>query len=272
MAPSPEAPHKTGGIALQLEAHNGLTRSLLIASPLSPSPPLLDVCIGFPHPLFTTSPLRCRPPLLDTHRRGPFPLVFDCSSASPPPRLAAVFPTRHPIHANHAAILQYIHSPRATSSPRLVNSDSSSVKTPVSLRARWMDPASTERLGRLNPVAPVSSLRPCLASFHSRSCPPLGSSPFTLGSCARQDGIQRVSNLVDTTACEMDGRSCDGYTWVQNISIPVAPVSPLRTCLASVRYDDDNSHLRHDTNSSTSRTPATGTDAPLLAQCLCWVV
>ncbi|KAJ7611643.1 hypothetical protein FB45DRAFT_1037294 [Roridomyces roridus] len=57
-------------------------------------------------------------------------------------------------------------------------------KNKMSLRARWMGPVLTDRLGRSNPVAPASSLRPCLASFHSRSWPPLDLShlsPFAHG-------------------------------------------------------------------------------------------
>ncbi|KAJ7611624.1 hypothetical protein FB45DRAFT_1065672 [Roridomyces roridus] len=239
---------------------------------LLPSPPLLDVCIGLPALPFlafvTVAPstrLSPSPPLLGVCiGEDPFHWCLTVPPRHTPPRLAAASPTRHPIHGNHIAIPQYIHSPRATSPPRLANPDSSSVKTLVSLRARWMDPASTDRLA----VAPASSLRPCLAGFtssntnsisslhlkfgtqyvknpmslrarwmgpvltdrlgHSNlsprrlhcvfaslaftpsSWPPLDLTPFTVGSWVRQDGIQSVSDSVDTAACEMDGRSWDG--------------------------------------------------------------
>ncbi|KAJ7632113.1 hypothetical protein FB45DRAFT_865941 [Roridomyces roridus] len=277
--------------------------------PLLPSPPLLDVCIG---PLFPFSPLLLSPPLLGTHWRGPILLMYDCSSASPPPRLAVLSSTRHPIHENYLR-LSALHLSRALppflgSSMQIrtrhldrcrpgvfavplprwfrlvqrqldlqppflhLRSEIQHANNIVPLRARWMDPVSTERLGRSNPVAPASSLRPCLAGFHSSSWPPLGLSPFTVGSWVRQDGIQSVSDLVHTAACEMDGRSWDGQTWVQIISIPVAPASPLRTCLASERfhYDDSRFDTIYQLVNKFSKMPATGTDAPLLGECLCW--
>ncbi|KAJ7611647.1 hypothetical protein FB45DRAFT_1065690 [Roridomyces roridus] len=144
---------------------------LALANPtpsVSPSPPLLDVRIGFVvppalpflafvaaapstrrvhwFPLFAL-PRFChrRPPLLDVCiGEDPFHCFMIVLCVTPSTTRCS-FPdaTSHP-RKPHRDTSVYSLSTRATSLPRLVNRDSSSVKTPVSLRARWMGSASTD--------------------------------------------------------------------------------------------------------------------------------
>ncbi|KAJ7644453.1 hypothetical protein FB45DRAFT_1021221 [Roridomyces roridus] len=76
------------------------------------------------------------------------------------------------IYSFSTSLARYLSPP-----PRLANADWSSIKTSVTLRARWMGSASTERLGNLTAVALASSLRPCLVDFTLFSANSISSLP-----------------------------------------------------------------------------------------------
>ncbi|KAJ7630306.1 hypothetical protein FB45DRAFT_1058335 [Roridomyces roridus] len=161
--------------------------------------PLLDVCIGSHLALHTSA--RTLPLVYDWYVLSPLLLTLCLthlqSSASPlrhPFTTRCTLPDATPIHANH------------TSLPRLLNPDSSSVNTPVSLRARWMGSALTDRLGNFA-VAPASSLRPCLAGFTLSDANSISSLPFPP---EVRDSIRQEHGIA---TCEMDGLSVDGKTW-----------------------------------------------------------